>query len=87
VHISALTEQRLTSLRAGQTSVDAGASADEVALASKGFTEQVEREWRQQHGDSGYPWVDRMEAFVVPPDQSVAFLDEGAVTPREGGGI
>lgn len=58
-------------------SLKAKASADEVALASKGFNEQVEQEYRARHKDISFAWVDRMLTLKVSPEQLMKFLKEG----------
>ena len=66
-------------------SLKAKASADEVALASKGFNEQVEKEYKARHKDISFAWVDRMLAFKVSPEQLRKFLKEGKLAEFGGG--
>lgn len=82
VNISALTEKRIV-LKAGAEDVDKTASSSEVALAGKGFNEEVEAKYKEDT-NLDYTWVDRMEQFVFPPDELVSFLLEGGLTPAEG---
>ena len=82
LHQSALAK-RETTIRAGDTNVNASASAQEVSLAMKGFTPEVEREYRLQHRNVDFTWVDRMETFKVSDEQARRFLVEGGV---KGGG-
>lgn len=85
IHNSALTAKRVT-LRAGQFNVRTGATRDELALAGKGFSEEVEASYRKENRKLDYTWINRMEAFEVTPDQMRIFLVQGSVTlPREGG--
>ncbi len=83
VHESAVTAKRIA-LRAGSETVAAGASAREVALAGKGFSEEIEREFRKANKDADYTWVDRMETFAVAPSRIAAFLREGGVVTKGG---
>ena len=85
VHKSALTERTLT-MRAGRRRVETAASADEIALAGKGFDAPVEREYRRKHPNmsANYKWIDWMEKIVVPPESMAAFIREGRLRP--GGG-
>ena len=76
VHGSALTQKRIV-LQAG-SDVQRGASSGEVALAGKGFNQEVEDRYKEERS-LDYTWVDRMEAIVVPPEQSVVFLKEGGL--------
>ncbi|MFW6180682.1 MAG: SH3 domain-containing protein [Spirochaetota bacterium] len=83
VHLSALTEKRVV-LKAGAEDVDKTASGGEVALAGKGFNEQVEAEYREQK-NLDYTWIDRMEQIAFPADRLSSFLTEGGLHPAEGG--
>ncbi len=78
LHQSALAK-RETTIRAGDTNVNASASAQEVSLAMKGFTPEVEREYRLQHRNVDFAWVDRMETYKVSDDEARRFLAEGGV--------
>ncbi len=71
-------------LRGGDETVAAGASTREVALAGKGFSEEVEREFRKTNAEADFQWVDRMERFVVDYSRVAAFLREGGVAPKGG---
>lgn len=52
---------------------------DEVALAGKGFTPEVEATYRQKHPNLKYDQVDQVEKFEVSPDQLQAFQREGGL--------
>ena len=84
IHISALTDDEIV-LAAGKGEVETGASSEELALAGKGFNAQVEEEFRAQNQEVDFTWVDRMEKFIVSPEQMVGFLKMGQVTPPSGG--
>lgn len=83
VNLSALTTKRVV-LKAGASDVDKSASSGEVALAGKGFNEEVEAKYKQD-SDLDYTWVDKMEEFRYPVDNLVAFMVEGGLNPSEGG--
>lgn len=85
LHVSALTDRKLQ-LRSGATDAATGAEVDEIALAGKGFTAEVERSFREQNAEVDFTWVDRMAGWSVTPEQAAAFLAAGEVVPREGGG-
>ncbi len=85
MHASALTTKRIA-LKAGQTDVRTGASQNEVALAGKGFNEQVEASYRKQNRNLDYTWINRMETFKVSPDLMRNFLAQGNVIPPAEGG-
>jgi SH3-like domain-containing protein len=75
LHESALSKKPIA-MRAGTTDAATGASSDEVALAGKGFNEQVEAKLRSE-GKLDYTWVDRMSAFKVDANEISQFLKEG----------
>ncbi|MCL2764526.1 MAG: hypothetical protein FWD40_04525 [Treponema sp.] len=53
------------------------ATAREVALAGKGFNQEVEQSYRTQQSSLNYADVDRIEAITVNVDQLRRFLEEG----------
>jgi len=75
LHESALSKKAIA-MRAGTTDVTTGVSSDEVALAGKGFNEQVEAKLKKD-GKLDYTWVDRMAAFAVGVDQIIKFRTQG----------
>ena len=66
-------------------SLKAKASAEEVALASKGFNEQVEQEYKARHKDISFAWVDKMLSIKVSPEQLRKFLKDGKLAEFGGG--
>ena len=85
MHASALTTKKIA-LKAGQTNVQTGATQNELALAGKGFNEQVEASYRKENRNLDYTWINRMETFKVSPDQMRSFLAQGNVIPPSEGG-
>jgi uncharacterized protein YgiM (DUF1202 family) len=59
---------------AGTTST---ATAREVALAGKGFNQEVEQSFRNENRNLNYADVDRVEAITVDMNQLRRFLEEG----------
>jgi hypothetical protein len=55
--------------------------SDEVALAGKGFSPEVEAAYRQKHPEMKFAQVDQVEAFKVDEVQFNAFLKEGGLKP------
>jgi len=55
--------------------------SDEVALAGKGFTPEVEAGYRQKNPGLNYAQVDQVEQFQVNPTQLATFTREGGLTP------
>ena len=56
-------------------------SSDEVALAGKGFTPEVENAYRAKHPELQFARVDRIQTFTVPPAKLQAFIKEGDLKP------
>ena len=83
VHSSALTTKRIV-LQPAATSGDTGASGTEVALAGRGFNEEVENRYREEQ-NLDFSKVDRMEGYDYPPELLLAFLQEGGLEIPEGG--
>jgi hypothetical protein len=53
------------------------ASAKEVALAGKGFNQEVENSYKNQKNNVNYADVDRTEAIIVREDDIKKFIEEG----------
>jgi uncharacterized protein YgiM (DUF1202 family) len=82
VNLSALTEKEIK-LQAGSQTAQTGASSGEVALAGKGFNENVEKEYKAE-GNVDYTWVDRMETYNPTDQQVAAFLQQGGLNASGG---
>jgi hypothetical protein len=82
-HTSVLTSKKIV-LNPGAKDVQTSASGDELALAGKGFSKQVENEFKGKNPKINYAWIDRMEKFVVSQKQSKQFLKEGELSPEGG---
>ena len=83
IHTSILTSKKIV-LSPGTADVQTSASSDELALAGKGFSKQVENEFRGKNPNINYAWIDRMEKFVVSQKQIKEFLKEGELSPKGG---
>lgn len=57
--------------------VNTGTSADEMALAGKGFGRDTEAQYRAAHAGLDYRWVDKMEKAQVPRPELVRFVQVG----------
>ena len=84
VHSSALTTKTVV-MKSGEGAQTA-ASSDEVALAGKGFNAEVESQFKANHKDIDFKWVDRMEKIVVSPAKIKAFIEDGGLTASSKGG-
>lgn len=83
IHDSALTHKKID-LAAGQSDVAQGATGGEIALAGKGFNEQVEREVKLKNPQLDFKMIDQMEKIVVSDSQMRQFLKAGRVSPQGG---
>ena len=75
LHASALSKKPIK-MQAGAKDVATGVSSDEVALAGKGFNEQVEAKLKADKA-LDFTWVDRMMGFDVSADQILTFRSQG----------
>ena len=83
IHESALTAKKIV-LTPGEADVQQAATSDEIALAGKGFNQQVENEFKAQHPGIDYTWIDKMEQMVVSQDEMMAFLETGGLLSQGG---
>jgi hypothetical protein len=83
IHTSVLTSKKIV-FKSGSANVQTSASSDELALAGKGFSKQVENEFKGKNPKINYAWIDRMEKFVVSEKQLKRFLKEGELSPKGG---
>jgi len=85
VHASALTTKRIV-LTAGKTAQTGAVGQDEIALAGKGFNQEVENRYRANNKNLDYTWINRMETFNVTPEQIETFVSEGRLSLGNEGG-
>jgi hypothetical protein len=78
IHESALTPKRIL-MGSGTDDARIGASGEEVALAGKGFSKEVEAEYKKQNARLDYTWVERMLQMKVPHEDLARFLREGGL--------
>ncbi len=84
VHTSALSPKKIV-LKSGQETAQTRASSDELALAGKGFNSDVEGEFKKQHKNINFIWINKMEKMRISSDEMQKFLKEGSITPKKGG--
>ena len=84
VHISALTTKEIV-LNPNSSDVTSAASNDEIALAGKGFNQQVEEQFKQNNKNIDFSRIDAMEKIVVSQDEKQAFLHDGGLDEQGGG--
>ncbi len=80
MHRSALTPKRIV-LKAGAGAVPVSGAGEELALAGKGFSADVEAAFKRAHTGIDFSWVDRAEQIVVTPQETKVFLAEGGIEP------
>ena len=85
MHSTALTSSKIA-LKAGQANVGSSVSRDEIALAGKGFSEEVEAQYRKSHQNLDYAWINKMETMNVSPEQMEDFIARGSLKPGAEGG-
>ncbi len=81
VSSSSLTAKHVK-LSAGGKDARVKAGEEELALAGRGFSHAVEKNYRQNNRRLNYAWVDRMQedpAFKVSLDQMREFLVQGGL--------
>jgi hypothetical protein len=64
-------------LAAMDKSLTTKATADEIALAGKGFNKKVEANYKAKHSEANFAGVDRMLKVKVSQSQLLKFLKEG----------
>jgi len=85
LHNSALTDKRIV-LKAGQSNVGTSVTRDEIALAGKGFSEEVEAQYRKSNKNLDYSWINRMETIKVSTEQMENFIAIGHLADGAEGG-
>ena len=84
IHVSAVQEQKfqLSSLAGGKAEE---ASREEVALAGKGFTPEVEKAFREKNPKMRYDLVNQVQSYKVDEGKLQTFLQAGALKEPGGG--
>lgn len=75
-------ERKVQLLRAGKARE---ATQEEVALAGKGFTPEVEKAYREKNPRLKYGEVDEIESLRVDDDSLLAFIRAGNLNEPGGG--
>ncbi|MEW6670804.1 MAG: SH3 domain-containing protein [Thermodesulfobacteriota bacterium] len=83
LHASALTSKTIV-LKPGAADVAQSAGSDELALAGKGFSKQVEGEFKTRNPQLDYTAINQMEQMVVSQEQIEQFLKDGRLSPKGG---
>jgi hypothetical protein len=83
LHESAVTARKVAA--SSQGPAGGKVAAEDVALAGKGFTPQVESEYRRKNPQADFAAVDRMEQLGASESAVASFLGEGNLQPRGAG--
>ncbi len=83
IHESAVAKREALNLT-GPGARETGATTREIALAGRGFNQQVEKEYQEQM-QLDFSVVDRVEANLLPLPELADFLSEIGATLLEGG--
>ena len=78
MHKSSLTTKKLI-LNAGAEDVKRAANDDELVLAGKGFSKDVEKDYRQRNPQISYAAVDHMEEMQISTDALQVFVKKGGL--------
>jgi len=84
MHGSALSPVRVI-LKSGDQAKSWQSSAQEVALAGKGFNQKIEGEYALDHHNLDYAWVDKMEKISPDIEELEKFVIDGSLSLEEGG--
>lgn len=82
VHNSALTRKTIV-MKSG-AGAPTSASSGEMALAGKGFNSEVEAQFKANHKEIDFSWVDKMEKIRIPVSQIKEFTRDGQLSLQGG---
>jgi uncharacterized protein YgiM (DUF1202 family) len=85
IHETALTSKSIA-LRAGKGNVGTSVTGKEIALAGKGFNEEVEAQYKKSNKNLDYTWINQMETMKVSSEQMEDFIVEGSLKLGAEGG-
>ena len=77
IHESALTPKKVVLASGTADARVQSVGSEEVALAGKGFSKEVEAEYKKQNPQLDFTWVDWMGQQTVSTERLVAFLKQG----------
>lgn len=83
IHKTNLTERQVTLSSKPGGDGAGNASRDEVELAGRGFTPQVEGEYRNKNPNLDFSHVDKIEKTSIDPAELEAFVAEGKLGGAE----
>lgn len=75
VHVSAVSARKI--VLSSKSTGDNGTNSEDVVLAGKGFSKEIESQYAAQNGALDFKEVDRMESIKVSPKELAAFMQAG----------
>ncbi|MCK4515213.1 MAG: SH3 domain-containing protein [Spirochaetaceae bacterium] len=84
LHSSVVAEKEELRLERAGDATAAGVSTREIALAGRGFNEQVEAQYKSDKG-LDFTLVDEMEEYGRPVEELAAFFADAGMTVEDGG--
>jgi uncharacterized protein YgiM (DUF1202 family) len=84
LHVSAIAEKEALRLGQAESSGSGGATSREIALAGRGFNEQVEAQYKSDKG-LDFDVVDEMETYGRPVEELAAFFADAGLSVEDGG--
>ena len=86
IHSSSVAEPKELQLTGGGSGQRSGASNREIALAGRGFNEQVEEQIKTDSDLAPYfDVVDEMEGYIMDAETAITFLRDAGLAPETGG--
>jgi SH3-like domain-containing protein len=82
----AAVSDKKSKMSAGGEDLTGGVAMNEQAGAAKGFTSDIEKQFRNKNKDVDFSWVDKMGAMKVTPEEMKDFLKQGKVDASQKGG-
>lgn len=83
IHQSSVTDKRVV-LKSGATFNGGAEDPNDVVLAGKGFSAEVERQFASAHREANFAEVNAMERSKVSPKELSTFVQQGKLGKREG---
>lgn len=82
---SADLSKKAVTMSAGEKDAELAASSGEMAIAGKGFSKEIEADFKAKNKDIDFAWVDKMEKIKIAVGEIRKFLEAGGLKPGKGG--
>jgi hypothetical protein len=77
--------KKAVNMTAGDKDAELAASSGEMAIAGKGFSKEIEADFKAKNKDVDFAWVDRMEKIKIAVGEIKKFLEAGGLKAGKGG--